>query len=383
MHINKKYPVVIFLCIIIFLAIIYCLWNSITKKNDALYKQSGLFSECLDIIQSKYVDKPDAKKLTYGALKGLSGSLDPYSQFMDPQAFNELKADTLGKYGGLGMEISIKDGFPTVITPIEDTPAWRAGIKSGDRIIKINNEVTKDMSLTDTVSRLRGETGEKVDLTILREPEKKLLEFSLIRATIEIKGVKETKLLPGGIGYIRLAEFRDNSPEEIDVAIKKLTKAQGLIIDLRNNPGGSLEAAIKIAERFIDKGKLIVYIRGRSVDQNENFYPNPKLPVLHMPLAILINEGSASGSEIIAGSFQYYKIAKVIGKKSFGKGCVQTIIPLKDGSALRLTTSRYFLPGGKAINGIGIEPDIAIEPDSNPLNDAQLEKTIDFLKGKK
>ncbi|MFA5276323.1 MAG: S41 family peptidase [Candidatus Omnitrophota bacterium] len=355
------------------------------KRKDDLYRQVELFSDALAIIQAEYVNEPDSNKLIYGSLKGMLASLDPYSQFMDPDTFNELKVDTEGKFGGLGLEISIKDGFPSVVTPIEDTPAWRAGIKPGDRIIKINNELTRDMSLTDAVKKMRGKPGQTVNLTILRDPEKKLLEFKLVRAIIKIKGVKEVKLLPDNIGYIRLVEFRDNAMPEMNAAIDKLSKSgmKALIIDLRNNPGGSLDAAVKVTERFIEKGKMIVYIRGRVSTQNMEFYSASKQPVLNLPLVILINEGSASGSEIVAGTMQYYKRAVIIGKKSYGKGFVQSVIPLKDGSALRLTTSAYFIPSGKTINGIGIEPDITVEEGDIQLSDNQLLRAIDSLKNKK
>jgi len=360
---NKKliFPLIIFA--VISGMLFFAVTEAKEKKKDDIYRQVELFSDTLAIIQSEYVDETHSKDLIYGALKGMIASLDPYSQFMDPDTFNELKVDSQGKFGGLGIEITVKDGIPTVITPIEDTPAWRAGIKPGDRIIKINNEVTRDMSLTDAVKRMRGKPGETVSLTILRESEKKLLEFKLIRATIKIKGVKEAKILEDGIAYIRLVEFRDNTLLEMNATIEKLSKSgmNALIIDLRNNPGGVLDSAVKVTERFLEKGKMVVYIRGRTPSQNLKFYANSPHPILTLPLAILINEGSASGSEIVAGTLQDYKRAIIIGTKSFGKGVVQSVIPLSDGSALRLTTSKYFTPSGKVIQGKGVTPDILVE----------------------
>ena len=360
---NKKIILLLIVCAVISGILFFAVSEAKEKKKDDLYKQVELFSDTLAIIQAEYVDEPNSKDLIYGALKGMVASLDPYSQFMDPDTFNELKVDTEGKFGGLGLEITIKDGLPTVITPIEDTPAWRAGIKSGDRIVKINNEITRNMSLTDAVKRMRGKPGEKVTLTILRESEKKLLEFKLVRAVIKIKGVKEAKILEDGIAYIRLVEFRNNSLQEVNAAIEKLSKSgmNALIIDLRNNPGGLLDSAVKVAERFLEKGKLIVYTRGRNPSQNLEFYSTSTNPILNLPLAILINEGSASGSEIVAGTMQDYKRAIIIGTKSFGKGVVQSVIPLSGGSALSLTTSKYFTPLGKVINGNGVTPDIIVE----------------------
>ena len=341
-----------------------------------LIERVELFSDTLAIIQAEYVDEPNSKDLIYGALKGMVASLDPHSQFMDPDTFNELKVDTEGKFGGLGLEITVKDGLPTVITPIEDTPAWRAGIKPGDRIVKINNEITRDMSLTDAVKRMRGKPGETVTLIILRESEKKLLELKLVRGIIKIKGVKEAKILEDGIAYIRLVEFRENSLQEMNAAIEKLFKSgmSALIIDLRNNPGGALDSAVKITERFIEKGKMIVYTRGRILSQNLEFYANSAHPILTLPLAILINEGSASGSEIVAGAMQDYRRAIIIGTKSFGKGSVQSVIPLSDGSALRLTTSKYFTPSGKVIHGKGVTPDIIVDEGVIQLNENKSKK---------
>jgi carboxyl-terminal processing protease len=332
------------------------------KKND-LYKQIELFSDSLAVIQTDYVDDVKPRDLIYGALRGMLSALDPHSQFMDPDTYNELKVDTEGKFGGLGIEITIKDGLLTVVTPIEDSPAWKAGLKSNDRIVKINNDLTRDITLTDAVKKLRGRAGDAVTLTILRESEKKLLEIKLVRDVIKIQDIKNVKILEDGIGYIRLVEFRENTAIDLASAIDKLKKVglTSLIIDLRNNPGGLLDTAVQVAEHFVEKGKLIVSTKGRKSAQNMEFVSQDGKPITDLPLAILINEGSASGSEIVAAALQDYRRAIIVGTKSFGKGSVQTIIPLSDGSALRLTTSKYYTPLGHMIHGKGVIPDILVE----------------------
>ncbi len=343
------------------------------KKQNELFSQVELFSDSLAIIQSEYVDEVAPKDLIYGALKGLLGALDPHSQFMDPDTYNELKVDTEGKFGGIGIEITVKDGLLTVITPIEGTPAWQAKLKSNDRIVKINNELTRDMTLSDAVKRLRGKAGEAVNITILRESDNKVLEFKIVRDIIKIKDIKESKILEDGIGYIRLVEFRENTSQDIDVSLEALTKQgmNGLILDLRNNPGGLLDIAVKVAEKFIDKGKLVVYTKGRKPSQDVKYSAHANHPITALPMVVLINEGSASGSEIVAGCLQDYKRAIIMGTKSFGKGSVQTVIPLRDGSALRLTTAKYFTPLGNVIHGKGVIPDIVVEEGKIELEEAK------------
>jgi len=341
------------------------------KKNDELYRQVELFSDTLAIVQTDYVDEVKPKDLIYGALKGMISSLDPHSQFMDPETYDELKVDTEGKFGGLGIEITIKDGLLTVVTPIEDTPAWKAGIKANDRIVKINNEITREMTLIDAVKRMRGKPGEAVNLTILRESEKKLLEFKIVRGIIKIRDIKEARVLEDGIGYIRLVEFSENTAQDMNSALETLSKANmnALILDLRNNPGGLLDSAVKVTEKFIEKGKMVVYTKGRKASQNLEFISRANQPILNIPMVVLVNEGSASGSEIVAGALQDYKRAIIVGMKSFGKGSVQTVIPLNDGSALRLTTSKYFTPLGKVIHGNGVIPDIVVEAGKIEITD--------------
>jgi len=347
-----------------------------SKNNDQLYKQVELFSDTLAIVQKEYVEQTKTKDLIYGSLKGMLASLDPHSQFMDPDSYNELKVDTQGKFGGLGIEITIRDGILTIITPIEDTPAWKAGLKAGDRVVKIQDELTRDMTLSDAVKRMRGKPGEAVSLTILRDSEKKLLDFKIIRDIIKIKDIKHVRILENGIGYIRLTEFRENTMQELNNALGTLSKQgmNALIIDLRNNPGGLLDTAVKIAGKFLPANKKIAYTKGRQKSQNLEFLSDAKNTNLDLPLVILINEGSASGSEIVAGALQDYKRAIIIGTKSFGKGSVQTVIPLSDGAALRLTTSHYFTPSGKIINGKGIIPDILVEEGKEDESKSKEEK---------
>ena len=392
---GKNLFIIVVLSFAIFIGVSVAQTNNEKKNKDELYRQVELFSDTLAIIKNDYVDEAKPKDLIYGALKGMLASLDSHSQFMDPDTYNDLKIDTEGKFGGLGVEITIKDGLLTVITPIEDTPAWKAGIKPNDHIVKINGELTREMTITDAVKKMRGKTGENVNLSILRDTEKKLLDFKITRAIIKIKDIKHALMLVDGIAYIRLTEFRENTLQEFNNALSNLSKQgmNALIIDLRNNPGGLLDAAVKIAGKFIQPNKLIVYTKSRREDQNLKFYSESKNSICELPLVIMINQGSASGSEIVAGALQDYKRAIIIGEKSFGKGSVQTVIPLGDGSALRLTTSRYFTPSGKVIHGLGVTPDIIIEADkeSQPVSldikntfdyktDSQITRAVDALK---
>jgi len=337
--------------------------NTVQNKKD-LYSQVELFSYALTTVQSEYVDEKTPQDLIYGALKGMLSSLDPHSEFMDPEEYKDLKTETEGKFGGLGVEISIKDDLLTVISPVEDTPAWHAGIKAGDRIVKIGHAITRDMTLDDAVKLLRGEPGTQVTITVLRESDDSVKDFVITREIIHVDDIKDPHLLGDHIGYVRLTEFRENSYNELHQALEKL-KAQGadsLVLDLRNNPGGLLDVAIKIAEDFLPAGKTIVSTKGRH--SSEDFTANSQNDngdFLGWPMVVMINEGSASGSEIVAGALRDNKRAVLVGVKSFGKGSVQSVIPLPDGSGLRLTTARYFTPSGVCINGIGITPDVVIE----------------------
>ncbi len=339
-----------------------------TKKEDTgpqdLYSQVELFSYVLTTVQSEYVVEKKPKELIYGALSGMVGALDPHSQFLPPDDYKDLKTETEGKFGGLGIEITTRDGMLTIVTPIEDTPAWRAGLKAGDRIVKIEKKITRDMSLSEAVKQLRGTPGTKVHITILRESEFKVHEYDIVREVIHVQDVKEPAILEDNIAYVRLVEFREDSYEQIYAAIKKL-KDQGatsLIFDVRNNPGGLLNVAIKISEMFLQQGKTIVSTKGRHSSQDSiSISHNTKNEFAEWPIVVLINEGSASGSEILAGAMKDNKRAVILGTKSFGKGSVQSVIPLPDGSGLRLTTSKYFTPSGICIHDIGITPDIVVD----------------------
>lgn len=332
------------------------------KTKDDLYSQIELFSYALTTIQADYVDETPPKDLIYGSLKGMLSTLDPHSQFLDPDEYTELKTETQGKFGGLGIEISIKDGLLTVITPIEDTPAWKAGLKPGDRIVKIEDEITRDITLSEAVKKLRGDPQTDIHITVLREDEFKLLEFTLTREIIRIQDVKYTQILKDKTGFIRLTEFREDSAKEFRKALDELEKqgAESLIVDLRNNPGGLLNVAIRITEEFVPNGDTIVSTRGRRPSQDTVTTSTNINHYIDWPMVVLINEGSASGSEIFAGALQDNKRAIILGTTSYGKGSVQSVIPLPDGSGLRLTTSKYFTPSGRSIHGKGIDPDIVI-----------------------
>lgn len=333
------------------------------KVKDDLYSQIELYSYTLTTIQADYVEEMSPKDLIYGSLKGMLATLDPHSQFLNPDEYKDLKTETEGKFGGLGIEISIRDGLLTIITPIEGTPAWKAGIKAGDRIVKIEDELTKDITLSDAVKKLRGKPKTDVRITILREDEFKILEFTITREIIHIEDVKHTQILTDKIGYIRLTEFREDSAKAFRAALDELQSqgASSLILDLRNNPGGLLNVAIQVTEEFLPAGDVIVSTKGRRMSQNTVTKSTNRRHLIDWPMVVLINEGSASGSEILAGALKDNKRAIIVGEKSFGKGSVQSVIPLPDGSGLRLTTSKYFTPSGTSIHGVGIEPDIAVE----------------------
>lgn len=333
------------------------------QDRSALYEQMQIFSDAITLIQQNYVDNVEPKKLIYGALGGMLRALDPYSQFMDPDMYNEIKVETTGKFGGLGIEISIRDNLLTVIAPIDGTPASKAGIEAGDRIVKINNEQTRDITLLDAVKKLRGEPGTSVDITVLREGENKLLDFTIKRDIIKIDSLKKAEVLEKEIGYIRLVEFQQDTSKELDKTLVDLEakNIKGLILDLRNNPGGLLDSAVDVSDKFLHNNEIIVTTRGRLEDQVMEFRARKDSVRHEYPIAILVNGGSASASEIVAGALQDNKRGIVIGTKTFGKGSVQTVAPLPDGSALRITTAKYFTPSGRSIMNDGIEPDVIVE----------------------
>ncbi|MFH1045332.1 MAG: S41 family peptidase [Candidatus Omnitrophota bacterium] len=334
-----------------------------TASEDDFYKEIELFTDALTLIRSDYVDDTKYKELIYGALKGMLQSLDPYSQFLDPEEYREVKVETEGEFGGLGIEISMQEGLLTIISPIDDTPAFKVGLKAADRIVKIEGEITKDITLTEAVRKLRGKPGTDVHITIMREGAEKLLDFTITRDIIKVKSIRKAKLFEDNVGYIRLSEFQERSPEDLEAALSQLEKEglDSLILDLRNNPGGLLDSAVKVAEKFVPAGKVIVSTRGRLGRQNMVFRSETRTNHRTYPLIVLISQGSASGSEIVAGAIKDLKRGMLLGTKTFGKGSVQTVVPLGDGSALRLTTSKYFTPSGICIHEKGIEPDVKVE----------------------
>lgn len=343
------------------------------KSPEDLYSQVELFSYALTKIMSEYVDEKKPKEVIYGALTGMLGALDPHSQFLSPEDYDELKSDTEGKFGGLGIEIAIRDNLLTVISPIEGTPAWKAGIKAGDRIVKIEKDTTRDITISQAVKKLRGNPGTKVHITIMRESEFKIHEYDITREIIHIQDIRDPHIISDNIAYLRLVEFREESTEQMLKELRKLKEqgATALVLDVRNNPGGLLSVAIRISEIFLPDGKTIVSVRGRDASQNTvSVSHNSSHEFSEWPIVIMINEGSASGSEILAGALKDNKRAVTLGSKSFGKGSVQSVIPLPDGSGLRLTTSKYFTPSGVCIHEIGITPDIVVErivqPEENP-----------------
>ena len=326
------------------------------------YPQLKIFNNVLFLIQNNYVEKVEVKDLLQGAIKGMLQTLDPYSSYLTPEQYSEMKVDTRGSFEGLGIEITVKDFQLTVVAPIEGTPAEKAGILPGDRIIKIDDQPTKDMTLHDAVSKMRGPRGTTVRLTVLRGDSHAPKEYVLTREVIKVRSVR-AKELEDNIQYIRLTSFQERTGEDLQKALEVAYdhKMTGLVLDLRNNPGGLLDQAIQVADQFLEKGKLVVYTQGRNEDKHDYFARSGQKRDSRFPIVVLINGGSASASEIVAGALQDWKRAAVLGTPSFGKASVQTIIELEDHSALRLTTAKYFTPLGKAIQGKGITPDIPVE----------------------
>jgi carboxyl-terminal processing protease len=327
------------------------------------YESLEAFSNILSIVRKNYVEDVETKNLVNGAINGMLSSLDPHSAYLTPDLYKELQSDTQGRFGGLGIEITVKGGILTVVSPIEDTPAAKAGIKPGDQIFKIEEEFTKDMSLVDAVKKMRGLKGTKINLTIRRENNPDLLDFTLVRDIIRVQSVRSRNLEPG-YGYVRLAQFQERSDRDLQRALEKMAAEKsglkGLVLDLRNNPGGLLTQAVRVSDMFLDSG-LIVYTEGRIESQKQKYFAQKDGTWLDFPIVVLVNGGSASASEIVAGALQDHKRAVVLGTKTFGKGSVQTILPLDDNSALRLTTARYFTPKGRSIQATGIVPDIVVE----------------------
>jgi carboxyl-terminal processing protease len=332
------------------------------------------FGDVLSTVQGSYVEEPNVDELVNGAIKGMLQTLDPHSSYLTPDMLKQVEVETKGSFGGLGIEIGVKDGVLTVIAPIEDTPAFRAGLQAGDKIIRIENEPTRDMTVMDAVKRLRGEAGTKVTIWIARSGLNELRSFTITRDIIKIKSVK-SKAMGDGIGYVKLTQFQQDTDSELEKAMQALTKEKGglkgLVLDLRNNPGGLLDQAVKVSDRFIESG-LIVYTDGRIENQKFKYFAHRNGTYLGFPMVVLVNAGSASASEIVAGALQDHGRAILLGSQTFGKGSVQTIIPMEDGSAIRLTTARYFTPNGRSIQAKGIEPDLVVgdgkeSPEGHPV----------------
>ena len=362
--------------------------HSYSKSTNELYEKIDLFSEVLETIKQEYVDEIDQAEVMDSAINGVLQSLDPYSAYMSPKSFEGMQTDTKGEFGGLGIEIGMESGVVKVIAPIDDTPAAKAGVKAGDYIVRINNEQVQGKSLTEAVELMRGPVGTEINLTVRRRNEKKALEFKIKRAVIEVKSV-EAKIIGDEkeIGYLRLKSFNENSDKQLLSYInnfEKNSKLNGYILDLRNNPGGLLTQAINITDFFLDDGE-IVSTKGRKINETRRFFSRKGDEISGKPLIVIINQGSASASEIVSGALKDHKRAIILGENTYGKGSVQSIIPLKNGGGIRLTISKYYLPSGKSISDVGVMPDIFVEEKGddfriNSDTDNQLDYAIKLLK---
>ena len=371
--------------------IIFCTqFLFLEKVNSAeidIYKKIDLFGEVLEKINKEYVDEINQSESMDSAINGLLQSLDPYSSYMSPEIFEEMQTETSGEFGGLGIEVSMEAGVVKVITPIDDTPASKAGIKAGDYIVKINDIQVQGKSLSEAVDLMRGPVGSGIELTVRRRGAKKALTFNVVREVIEVQSVK-SELLENNIGYLRLTSFNDNSSQQIKKQIKKLKKNKNLnsyILDLRNNPGGLLSQAIKISDFFLENGE-IVSTKSRTKSENRKWFAKKGDILDGKTLLVLINYGSASASEIVAGALKDHKRAILVGENSYGKGSVQSIIPLKNKGAIRLTVAKYYLPSGKSISQVGVRPDIEVNEEGDNFRiktdtDNQLNYAIKLLNG--
>lgn len=370
----------------IILVFLYLQTQVIAKDSADIYKKIDLFGEVLDKVKKEYVDDVDQSEVIDSAINGVLQSLDPYSAYMSPELFKNMQTDTQGKFGGLGIEIGMESGVVKVISPIDDTPASKAGIKAGDYIVKIDNIQVQGKSLMEAVKLMRGEIGSSVELTIRRRGERKAIIKKIKREVIVVSSV-EAKILKNNIGYLRLKSFNNNSSRQLIKKIESFEKGKkpmAYILDLRNNPGGLLNQAINITDFFLDDGE-IVSTKGRRIIENRRFFAKRGDELKGKPLIVLINNGSASASEIVAGALKDHKRAIILGEKTYGKGSVQSIIPLSDGGGMRLTVSKYYLPSGKSISEVGVEPDILIEESSDKFEinskfDNQLDYALSLLK---
>ncbi|NQT10289.1 MAG: S41 family peptidase [Desulfobacteraceae bacterium] len=347
-------------------------YHDLSASSDETYQGLKLFSDVIELIEKNYVDEVDTKKLIQKAVQGMVGSLDPHSALLPPEAFEELQIGTHGEFGGIGIVITMQQGVITVISPIEGTPAYKAGIKAGDKIIKVDGELTKDMMLWEAVKKMRGPKGKPVVITIIRNGVSKPIDFKLIRDIIPVISVKSLVLQPG-YGYIWITNFQDNTTDELKLALEKLESGsvplKGLVLDLRDNPGGLLNQSISATDLFLEKGK-IVSIKGRLGKHTKIFRAHPNEVKRDYPIVVLINGGSASASEIVAGALQDHKKAIIIGTTSFGKGSVQTVEALRDGYGLKFTIARYYTPSGRSIQAQGIIPDIEVKQRAIDIEEA-------------
>ncbi len=362
-------------------------FNPVVAAENDVYKKIDLFGEVLEKINKEYVDEINQSESMDAAIDGLLQSLDPYSAYMSPEIFNEMQTETSGEFGGLGIEVNMESGVVKVISPIDDTPASRAGIKAGDYIIKIDDIQVQGKSLSEAVDLMRGPVGSSIILTVRRIGQKKALTFEIVREIIQIKSVK-ADLLKNNVGYLRLTSFNENSGEQIRKQIKEFEKNENInsyILDLRNNPGGLLSQAIRISDFFLDNGE-IVSTKSRKASENRKWFAKKGDLIGGKTLVVLINYGSASASEIVAGALQDHKRAIILGENSYGKGSVQSIIPLKNKGAIRLTVAKYYLPSGKSISEVGVSPDIEINEDTDEFRiktdtDNQLSYALKLLNG--
>jgi len=373
---------------IIFLTVILFVFSKITfaSNDENIYNKIDLFGEVLDKINKQYVDEVNQGDAMDAAINGVLQSLDPYSSYMSPDNFKEMETETSGKFGGLGIEVGMEFGVVKVITPMDDSPASREGVKAGDYIVKINGVQVQGKTLSEAVELMRGPVGSKLEITVRRKGVRKALVFEIVREIIEIKSVK-SKIIDDNIGYIRLTAFNENSSKQVKNKIQKFkkNKINKYVLDLRNNPGGLLSQAVKISDFFLDNGE-IVSTKSRKSSENKKYFAKKGDIINGETLVVLINYGSASASEIVAGALKDHKRAVVIGENSYGKGSVQSIIPLKNKGAIRLTISKYYLPSGKSISGTGITPDIEIAESSDEFRigtetDNQLDFAIALLNG--
>ncbi len=365
----------------------FSIFNPVIAAENDVYKKIDLFGEVLEKINKEYVDEINQSESMDAAIDGLLQSLDPYSAYMSPEIFNEMQTETSGEFGGLGIEVNMESGVVKVISPIDDTPASKAGIKAGDYIIKIDDIQVQGKSLSEAVDLMRGPVGSSIILTVRRVGQKKALKFEIVREIIQIKSVK-ADLLKNNVGYLRLTSFNENSGEQIRKQIKEFEKNENInsyILDLRNNPGGLLSQAIRISDFFLDNGE-IVSTKSRKASENRKWFAKKGDLIGGKTLVVLINYGSASASEIVAGALQDHKRAIILGENSFGKGSVQSIIPLKNKGAIRLTVAKYYLPSGKSISEVGVSPDIEINEDTDEFRiktdtDNQLSYALKLLNG--